>query len=193
MRGLLKAEQRVVNPKKTYRLYAEEGLQVRTRRRKRSQRPRTPLALPNQVNERWSMDFVSDQLADGRRFRVLNIIDDYSRECIGQIVDTSISGIRVARYLSERCQLRARPATIVTDNVLTVESSTAVQASVSEAALNVLDSLRSPLSKDGRGLPRPKRSPDLTIVNTRSGSERPRLCLKQHGVPWKARTLSTGS
>ncbi len=116
LHGLLKAEQRVVNPKRTYRLYAEEGLQVRTRRRKRLQRPRTPIALPNRVNERWSMDFVSDQLADGRRFRVLNIIDDYSRECVGQLVDTSISGIRVARYLSELCQLRARPATIVTDN-----------------------------------------------------------------------------
>ncbi len=149
LHGLLKAEQRVINPTRTYRVYAEEGLQVRTRRRKRLQRPRTPIALPNRVNERWSMDFVSDQLADGRRFRVLNIIGDYSRECVGQLVETSISGIRVARYLSELCQQRARPATIVTDNVLTVKSSTEVRASVSEAVLDVLDSLRSRLSKAG--------------------------------------------
>lgn len=55
-------------------------------------RPRTPLLLPDRPNQRWSLDFVSDQLASGRRFRVLNIVDDFSREGVGQLVDTAISG-----------------------------------------------------------------------------------------------------
>ena len=78
------------------------------------------------------------------------------------------------------------------DNVLTAKSSADVHAKASEAVLDVLDTLYALLSKDARGLPQSKRSPDLIIVNTRSG-ERPRSCLKQHEVPWKARTLSTGS
>ena len=77
---MLYLEGRVINPKRTYRLYREEGLQVRTKRRKKLQRPRVPTLLPTSVNERWSVDFVSDQLANGRRFRVLNIIDDFTRE-----------------------------------------------------------------------------------------------------------------
>jgi putative transposase len=72
------------------------------------------MAVPNAVNERWSMDFVSDQLANGRRFRVLNIVDDYSRECVLQIVDTSISGQRLARELDQL--KRPLPKTIVVDN-----------------------------------------------------------------------------
>ena len=64
---------------------------MRTKRRKKLTRPRVPMAVPTQVNERWSMDFVSDQLANGRRFRVLNVSDDYSRECVLQVVDFSIS------------------------------------------------------------------------------------------------------
>ena len=78
------------------------------------------------------------------------------------------------------------------DNVLTAKSSTDGHAKAAEAVLDVLHALPALPSKDARGLPQPKRSPDLIIVNTRSG-ERPRSCLKQHGVPWKARTLSTGS
>lgn len=74
----------VINRKRTYRLYCEQGLQVRTRRRKRLLRPRTPMPLPDRPNQRWSMDFVSNQLASGRRFRVLNILDGFSRECVGQ-------------------------------------------------------------------------------------------------------------
>ncbi|MDR5858159.1 transposase family protein [Halomonas eurihalina] len=57
------------------------------------------MALPNRLNQRWSMDFVSDQLASGHRFRVLNIVDDFSRECVGQLVDTSLSGRHLARFL----------------------------------------------------------------------------------------------
>ena len=89
----------MINHKRTYRIYCEEGLQVRTKKRKKLHRPRVPMAVPNQVNERWSVDFVSDQLANGRRFRVFNVVDDFSRECVLQIVDFSIGGQRLAREL----------------------------------------------------------------------------------------------
>ena len=98
LHGLLKTEGQVVNRKRTYRLYRPLGLQVRTRRRKRLVRPRLPLAVPTALNPRGSLDFVSDQRADGRRFRVLNMVDDYSRECVGQRVDTSISSTAVVRF-----------------------------------------------------------------------------------------------
>ncbi len=99
LHGLLKREGRVVNKKRTYRLYTEQGLQVRTKQRKKLVRPRLVMDRPTAVNQRWSMDFVSDQLATGRRFRVLNIVDDFSREMVGQLVSISISGHQVARYL----------------------------------------------------------------------------------------------
>ncbi len=67
------------------------------------------MAVPTSANERWSLDFVSDQLANGRRIRVLNVVDDYSRECVGQLVDTSISGYRVARFLTELGRPLPRP------------------------------------------------------------------------------------
>ena len=79
------------------------------------QRPRLPMLVPAQPNERWSVDFMSDQLANGRRFRILNIVDDFSRQCVGQIVDTSISGQRLARFLDELGQ-SALPKVLVCDN-----------------------------------------------------------------------------
>lgn len=116
LHGMLTASGAVVNCKRTYRLYVAEGLQVKRRRRKRLARPRQPLAVPQRPNERWSMDFVSDQLACGRRFRVLNIVDDFSRECVGQVVDLGISGNRVARLLDQLAETRGLPATLVSDN-----------------------------------------------------------------------------
>lgn len=116
LHALLKQEGLVVNKKRTYRVYTEEGLQVRTKRRKKLYRPRVCLELPDTSNERWSMDFVHDQLSNGRRFRVLNVVDDYSRECILQLADTSISGIRVARSLTELIQRRGKPNSIICDN-----------------------------------------------------------------------------
>ncbi len=101
LHGLLKVEGLVKNKKHTYRLYLEEGLQVRTKRRKKLIRPRQPMEVPSTPNQRWSMDFVSDQLSNGRRFRILNVVDDYSREVIGQLVSTSISGKQVARFLDQ--------------------------------------------------------------------------------------------
>ena len=114
LHGMLRAEGYVTNHKRTYRIYREEGLQVRAKRRKKLTRPRVPMQVPDGVNQRWSMDLVSDQLANGRRFRVLNVVDDYSRECVLQVVDTSISGQRVARALGQL--ERPLPKTIVVDN-----------------------------------------------------------------------------
>ena len=114
LHDMLKTEGLVINPKRTYRLYREEGLQVRTKRRKKLVRPRIPMLVPDSINQRWSMDFVSDQLANGRRFRVLNVVDDYSREIVLQVVDFSISGERVGREL-DRLDRRL-PKTIVCDN-----------------------------------------------------------------------------
>src|SRR5699024_7928665 len=92
------------------------ALQVRTKRRKKLMRPRIPMATPSTINQRWSMDFVSDQLANGRRFRVLNVVDDFSREVIGQLVSVSISGPQVARYLTQLIEIRGKPRSIVCDN-----------------------------------------------------------------------------
>ncbi len=123
LHGLLKAEGLVVNRKRTYRIYTEEGLQVRTKKRKKLIRPRVPMSVPTKANERWSLDFISDQLTTARRFRVLNIVDDFTRECVGQLVDVSISGARMTRYLEEICSQRRQPSIIVCDNVLSLESS----------------------------------------------------------------------
>jgi putative transposase len=98
---LLKGEGLVVNKKHTYRLYTELKLQVRTKKRKKLTRDRQPLCSPIAVNVRWSMDFVSDQLSNGRRFRTLNIVDDFSREMVGQLVGYSITGQQVARFLDQ--------------------------------------------------------------------------------------------
>jgi putative transposase len=95
---LLKREGYVVNHKKLFRLYREEKLAVRRRGgRKRAIGTRAPMMIPLAPNERWSLDFVSDQLTDGRRFRILAIVDDCTRECLALVADTSLSGFRVAR------------------------------------------------------------------------------------------------
>jgi putative transposase len=117
LHAMLRREGLVANRKRTYRLYTEEGLQVRTKkRRKLPRRDRVAPQVPERPMQRWSLDFVSDQLADCRRFRVLNIVDDHSRFCPGQIVDVSISGARVARYLDDLALLHGLPEEIVLDN-----------------------------------------------------------------------------
>ena len=116
LHGLLKGEGLVVNRKHTYRLYTEEALQVRTKKRKKLTRPRQPIEVPSAPNQRWSMDFVSDQLSSGRRFRVLNVVDDFSREMVGQLVSVSISGRQVARFLSQLIELRGKPKKVICDN-----------------------------------------------------------------------------
>ena len=95
---MLQREGHAMNHKKLYRLYREEQLMVRRRRgRKRALGTRAPMTLPNAIYQRWSLDFVSDARSDGRRFRILCIVDDFSRECLATVVDTSLGGMRVVR------------------------------------------------------------------------------------------------
>jgi len=114
---LLRREGHTVNRKRVYRLYKEERLMVRRRGgRKRAIGVRSPLPLPGGPNQRWSLDFVHDQMTDSRRLRILAVVDDYTRECLALVADTSISGIRVARELDKIIAVRGRPGGIVSDN-----------------------------------------------------------------------------
>ncbi len=114
---LLRREGYAVNRKRVQRLYREERLMVRRRGgRKRALGTRRPLETPAAANQRWSLDFVSDQFTDGRRFRILDVYDDCTRECLALVADTSISGRRVARELDAIIARRGKPATIVSDN-----------------------------------------------------------------------------
>ena len=114
---LLKHDGVAVNWKKLYRLYREERLTVRKRGgRKRAIGTRAPMTIPQDANQRWSLDFVSDTLTDGRRFRILCVIDDFSRECLATVADNSLSGERVARELDQIGERRGYPCMIVSDN-----------------------------------------------------------------------------
>jgi putative transposase len=107
----------VINHKMSHRIYVEERLQVHTRqKRRRSAIMRKPLVSPSRPGQRWSMDFMSDQLSSGRRIRLFNVIDDFTRQCLAIVVDVSINGQRVARELSRLIDLNGRPGFIVCDN-----------------------------------------------------------------------------
>ncbi|GHG99829.1 hypothetical protein GCM10010961_36000 [Pseudodonghicola xiamenensis] len=108
-----------MNHKKLYRIYREEGLSVKRRRgRKRARGTRAPMPSVARVNARWSLDFVSDSFGASRKFRILAVIDDCTRECLCLVADTSLSGARVARELSALLRLYGKPGCIVSDNVL---------------------------------------------------------------------------
>jgi len=114
---LLRNEGYMLNRKKTQRLYREEGLTVRKRKgRKRAMGVRAPILVEAKPNARWSLDFVHDQLSNGRRFRILNILDDVTKECLAAVPDTSISGKRVVRELDAVIARRGMPGLIVSDN-----------------------------------------------------------------------------
>jgi putative transposase len=114
---LLKREGLTPNHKKLFRLYSEEGLKVRRRGgRKRALGTRAPMTVPQAPNQRWSLDFVSDAFVCGRRFRILAVVDDFSRECLALVADTSLSGARVARELDAVIARRGKPLTVVSDN-----------------------------------------------------------------------------
>ena len=99
---LLRREGFIVNHKRLFRIYREERLMVRRRGgRKRALGTRAPMLVPQLPNDRWSLDFVADQFIDGRRMRILIVVDDCTRECLALVVDTSISGTRVARELHQ--------------------------------------------------------------------------------------------
>ena len=113
----LRAEGFVVNHKRLFRIYREEKLMVRKRGgRKRAVGTRAPMLVPTRPDERWSLDFVSDQFANGRRFRILTVVDDCTRECLAAVADTSLSGVRVARELDQIIARRGQPRMIVSDN-----------------------------------------------------------------------------
>ncbi|WP_245509694.1 IS3 family transposase [Bradyrhizobium vignae] len=114
---LLRREGEPSGINRIYRLYREEGLTVRKRRaRRKAVGTRAPILVEAMPNARWSLDFVHDQFANGRRFRILNIVDDVTKECLGAIPDTSISGRRVARELTAVVQRRGKPGMIVSDH-----------------------------------------------------------------------------
>jgi putative transposase len=114
---MLKREGLVINHKRTDRIYREEGLSLRRkRRRKGAAGTRLVLPTPQRLNERWSMDFVTDSIVTGRRFRALTIVDDYSRECTAIEVDTSLGGARVVSVLERLAETRGLPEIITMDN-----------------------------------------------------------------------------
>jgi putative transposase len=113
---LLRREGYRVNLKRVYRRYREEGLTVRRRRRRRRVARGAPLAVPTQINERWSLDFLLDTLEDGRRVRLLAVVDDFTRACLAIEVDTSLGGRRVVEVLQRLTDTRGKPAVLVTDN-----------------------------------------------------------------------------
>jgi putative transposase len=114
---LLRKEGLVVNHKRTERIYRQDGLSIRTKRRKKiAGALRLVLPKPTKPNQIWAMDFVTDSLNAGRKFRCLNIVDLYTRECVEIFVETSISGSLVARQLDWLKLTRGKPEVIVTDN-----------------------------------------------------------------------------
>lgn len=114
---MLRREGLMVNHKRVYRLYRLEGLAVRRKKRKRiALLSRKPLPVGYGPNERWSMDFMWDQLADGRSFRTLNIVDNFTRESLAIEVDVSLPGLRVTRVLDQLAEMRGLPKSIVMDN-----------------------------------------------------------------------------
>jgi putative transposase len=106
-----------MNHKKLFRLYREMGLKVRKRgSRRRAIGPRLTKVKAIEINHVWSLDFMSDRLADGRKIRLLNIIDEFSRESLKIVVDTSLSGARVVRELEDLIKNRGKPRQIISDN-----------------------------------------------------------------------------
>jgi putative transposase len=114
---MLKREGWEVNAKRIYRLYTEEGLIVRTKRRKeRAQRQRIAQGPASRPNQRWSMDFVAQRLSDSRWIRVLTVVDQYTRECLTLHADTALSGEKVAAALDKIVASRGAPKSITVDN-----------------------------------------------------------------------------
>ena len=114
---MLKREGLVINHKRTERIYSEEGLALRRKRRRKGvARARETVPSPVRPNQRWSMDFVSDSTVTGRRFRALAIVDDYSRECPAIEVDTFLGGARVVGVLERLAETKGLPEVITLDN-----------------------------------------------------------------------------
>jgi putative transposase len=137
---MLAREGHAPNHKKLYRRYREERLMVRRRRgRKRALGTRRALTLPIKLNQRWSLDFVSDTLSEGRRLRILCIVDDYRRECLAAVVDTSLGGVRLVRELERLTVDRATPETVVSDNGTELTSGAVLRWATSRVAWHYLE------------------------------------------------------
>ena len=114
---VLRREGLVKNPKRTWRIYKENNLTLKLRKRhKRASMLRLELAEPTKPNERWAMDFMSDSLWNGRKIKILTVLDEFTKECLATEVDTSISGERVTRILDWLILIRGCPEVITTDN-----------------------------------------------------------------------------
>ncbi len=114
---LLRREGWAVNHRRVYRIYREEGLIVRTKKRKKiASRARSPLKKTERINQQWSRDFVADRLEDGRMLRVLTVVDNFSRECLSLEADVSLTGRRVAACLERVARNRGYPESIRVDN-----------------------------------------------------------------------------
>ena len=125
---LLRREGWSVNAKRIYRLYSEKGLTVRTKHRtKAAGRARVPQPGATAPNQRWSMDFMSERVADGRWFRILTVVDQFTRECLCLLADQSLTGGKVAHALELIVGQRGTPRSITVDNVLYAESKHAVR------------------------------------------------------------------
>ena len=191
LRWLLEREGVRMNHKRFRRLYAEEKLQVQRRRgRRRAIGVRAPLVLPQGPNQRWSLDFVADQLTTGRRFRILTVVDDFTKESLATVPDTSITGRRLVAELNRIVERRGKPLSIVSDNVLTWQSMGKARQQIS---------LRRCVPVAGC---RNKNQVASTVQGCALNHSKPRIranvavltVLKtRYATKWKARTLSTGS
>jgi len=117
LHDILRREGLVRNPKRTWRIYKENGLTLKLRKRnKRASMVRLELPIPSRPNEHWAMDFVSDGLWNGRKIKVLTALDIFTKECLAIEVDTSINGERVTRVLDWLVLTKGCPEVITTDN-----------------------------------------------------------------------------
>ena len=182
------------NHKRVYRIYKELELNLRIKPRKRLVREKPEaLTVPQVLNEVWSMDFMHDQLEDGRTFKLFNVIDDFNREALGIEVDFSLPSERVIRALKQIISWRGKPRVIRCDNVLNaigVAQKEQAHSWLSSNQKNSVASLLCPMATSKYYAGR-----RFTIMNTRSTSDVLRSLpnLKQSVAQWKVQTLSTGS
>ena len=155
LHDLLNTEFPNVNHKRIYRLYREAKLGVRRRRKtKRLVGERQKLVAAAMPNDTWSMDFVFDALANGRRIKTLTVVDDFTRESVDIAVDHGISGEYVTRLLDQAACFRGYPSAVRTDNVLTLESTTNWERTDPRTSLTSGQASRTAICTKSRGLPR---------------------------------------
>lgn len=161
------------NHKRVYRIYKELELNLRIKPKKRlvREKPET-LAVPDSINQVWSMDFMHDQLQDGRSFRLFNVIDDHNREVLGMEVDFSLPSERVIRALNQIIEWRGKPQAIRCDNVLNARTFSNDRQSHPVTAISQLKNQIYYLSIPERSLPQINQGSRLTIMNTRSATIR---------------------